>query len=98
MTTVSYAGDASSGAGGVLFSGTMTRSVVSGNKVVVTAAHGRADITGVGIQAGDFALTVANTSVTGNVGAAAGLRGRSAHGGGIWDAPVFQGPPLDPSR
>jgi hypothetical protein len=96
MTSVSFAGDASSGAGGVLFSGTMTESVVSGNKVVVDAAHGRADITGVGIQAGDFELTVANTSVTGNVGAAAGLRGGSAHGAGIWDAPVFQGPPGGP--
>lgn len=95
VTVRSAAGDARGAAGAAIFSGTMTRSLIKDNRVRASSPHGRVAVAGAGLQAGDFALTLKTTQVTGNMGVAAGRTG-TADGGGISDTPVPDGPPGGP--
>jgi hypothetical protein len=91
----SAAADAIASAGAVIFAGSMTSSVVSGNQVHGSSPRGSVFVAGGGLQAGDAGITLRNTTVSGNVGDAQGRTG-SAQGGGIFDVAVPDGPPGGP--
>jgi hypothetical protein len=69
--------------------------VINDNRVRASSPHGSVGVAGAGLQAGDFALALRTTQVTGNIGVAAGRSG-TAEGGGISDTPVVDGPPGGP--
>jgi hypothetical protein len=79
----SVAGTATALAGATIVMGTLTNSIVSDNHVLASSPTGNVVLAGGGLQAGG-ALTLQNTTVSGNTGDARGLSG-SAQGGGISD-------------
>jgi len=83
VTVSSVAGDANAGAGATIFAGSMTNSVVSDNHVQASSPHGFVIVAAGGLQVGD-ALTLRNTTVSGNTAHASGRSGY-ARGGGIFD-------------
>jgi hypothetical protein len=95
LTVSSAAGAATASGGAAILSGSLTDSVVSSNRVIAHSRQGTVTLAGAGIQAGDFDLTLQDTDVTGNRGVAIGSSG-AAHGGGISDSPVPEGPPGGP--
>ena len=95
LTVSSAAGDATASGGAAILSGSLTDSVVNGNRVIAHSRHGTVTLAGAGIQAGDFELTLHSTDVTHNTGVAFGSSG-TVHGGGISDSPVPEGPPGGP--
>jgi hypothetical protein len=91
----SSAGDAHASAGALIFGpGTMMNSVISGNTIHATSPNGSASVSGGGLQQGDV-TTLANMTVSGNSAEAEGLTA-IGQGGGIFAAPVPNGPPAGP--
>jgi hypothetical protein len=95
LTVSSAAGDATASGGAAIMSGSLTESMVTGNRIIAHSRQGTVTLAGAGIQTGDFDLTLRDTDVTGNTGVATGSSG-IAHGGGISDSPVPDGPPGGP--
>ncbi len=95
VTVSSAAGDVRALAGASIFFGSITNSAVSNNHVQASAPHGSVAIRGGGLVADEGGFTLLNTTVSGNSGQASGLSG-TAQGGGIFDAPIPNGPPGGP--
>lgn len=91
VSVSSAAGDAVAAIGGLLQSGTLTNSVVADNRLVASSPHGAATVLGAGVMVAEHPLTLRNTTVSGNAGAANG-RHASGRGGGIYDGPFFDIP------
>jgi hypothetical protein len=91
----SAAGDASVIAGASIFFGSMSNSLVRGNHVQASAPGGVASAYGGGLVADDAALTLRATALTANTAEADG-HSATAQGGGLFDAPIPNGPPGGP--
>ena len=95
VTATSSAGNAHAGSGGISTAAfeamTISDSVIRDNQVSATSSKATATVNGGGI-ANIGVLSLRNTSVGRNHGAASGSSG-SATGGGIWQGSVSDGPP-----
>jgi hypothetical protein len=95
VTVTSVAGDATALAGAFIDFGSITNSVVSDNHIEVSSPGGTTFAAGGALVVDEPGLTLQNTTVSGNTVDASGASG-SAQGGGIFDAPVPNGPPGGP--
>ena len=95
VTVSSAVGDATAIAGAFIGFGSMTQAVISDNHVHVSSPGGTAFAAGGAIVVDDSVLALRNTKVSGNTVEASGASG-SALGGGIFDAPIANGPPGAP--
>jgi hypothetical protein len=97
VTISSAGGDAFAAIGGLLQFGSLTNSVVSNNHLQATSPQGSASVAGAGVMVAEQTLTLKNTEVSRNTGAATGSHG-FGRGGGIYDGPTpfegLQGSPL----
>ena len=91
VTVSSAVGDALAGIGGLLQFGALTNSVVSDNRLSASSPRGTATVMGAGVMVAEHPLTLRNTRVSGNTGAANSRHGFS-RGGGIYDGPFFDLP------
>jgi hypothetical protein len=96
VTLSSAAGDATAFAGAFIDFGTITSSVISDNHVHASSPSGRVFAAGA-IVVDEPGLTFRNSEVSGNTVDASGASG-SAQGGGIFDAPIANGPPGGPLK
>jgi hypothetical protein len=88
-------GEAQALAGGMIFFGAMHRDVVSHNHVYASSPQGSVFVDGGGLVVDEPGVTLHNTSVRENTVTAKGARGR-VRGGGIFNAPIPDGPPGGP--
>jgi hypothetical protein len=95
VTVTSAAGDATALAGAFIDFGSITNSVISDNHVQASSPSGTVFAAGGAIVVDEPGLTVRNSEVSGNTTDASGASG-SAQGGGIFDAPIANGPPGGP--
>ena len=91
----SAAGDANAIAGASIFFGSISNSLVRGNRVQASAPHGTASVSGGGLVADVGGMTVRATTISANTAEAYG-RSATAQGGGLFDAPIPNGPPGGP--
>jgi len=96
VTVTSAAGDATGLAGAFLDFGSLTNSVISDNHVHAASPSGTVFAAGA-IVVDEPGLTFLNSEVSGNTVDANGTTG-SAAGGGIFDAPIDNGPPGGPLK
>jgi hypothetical protein len=94
VTVNSAAGDATAFAGAFIDFGSITNSVISDNHVHASSASGTVFAAGA-VVVDEPGLTFRNSGVGGNTVDANGATG-SAQGGGIFDAPIANGPPGGP--
>ena len=94
VTVNSAAGDAAAFAGALIDFGSITNGVISDNHVHAASPSGTVFAAGA-IVVDEPGLTLRNTTVRGNTVEASGTAG-SAQGGGIFDAPIENGPPGGP--
>src|SRR5262249_34408895 len=92
VSVTSSAGDATALSGALIDFGSITNSVISDNQVHASSPNGTAFAAGGAIVVDEPGLTLRNTEVSGNTADASGVSG-SAQGGGIFDAPIADGPP-----
>jgi hypothetical protein len=97
VTVTSAAGDATAFAGAFIDFGSITNSLISDNHVHASSPGGPAFAAGGAIVVDEPGLTLRNTDVSGNTVDASGA-GESAQGGGIFDAPIADGPPGGPLK
>ncbi len=95
VTVSSAAGDATAFAGAFIDFGSITNSVVSDNHVHASSPGGTAFAAAGALVVDEPGVRLRNTEVSGNTVDASGASG-SAQGGGIFDAPVPNGPPGGP--
>jgi hypothetical protein len=95
VTVSSAGGDANAIAGAFIDFGSITNSVVSDNHVQASSPGGTMFAAGGALVVDEPGLTLRNTKVSGNTVNASGASG-SAQGGGIFDAPIANGPPGGP--
>jgi hypothetical protein len=93
----SEAGDATAFAGAGIDFGSVTNSVVSNNHVHASSPSGAVFAAAGALVVDEPGLTLRNTEVSGNTVDASGASG-SAQGGGIFDAPIANGPPGGPLK
>ena len=91
----SAAGDASVIAGASIFFGSISHSLVRGNRVQASAPRGVASAYGGGLVADIGGMTLRATTITANAAEADG-RSATVQGGGLFDAPISNGPPGGP--
>jgi hypothetical protein len=91
----SAAGDANAIAGASIFFGSISNSLVRGNRVQASAPHGTASVSGGGLVADVGGMTVRATTISANAAEADG-HSATAQGGGLFDAPIPNGPPGGP--
>jgi hypothetical protein len=96
VTVSSAAGDATAFAGAIIDFGTITNSLISDNHVHASSPSGTVFAAGA-IVVDEPGLTFRNSEVSGNTVEANGATG-SARGGGIFDAPIANGPPGGPLK
>jgi hypothetical protein len=94
VSVTSAAGDATAFAGAIIDFGSITNSVLDDNHVHASSPSGTALAAGA-IVVDEPGLTLRNSEVSGNTTDASGASG-SAQGGGIFDAPIADGPPGGP--
>lgn len=94
VTVTSARGKAAAAAGASIYAGSITNGLIRGNQVHSFSANGTATVAGGGLQLAGPS-TLRNTLVNANTGDAKGLTG-SARGGGIFNAPLPDGPPGGP--
>jgi hypothetical protein len=82
-------------AGASIFFGSISNSLVQANRVRASSPHGAASAMGGGLLADEGGMTLRNTTVSDNRAEADGQRA-IAQGGGIFDAPIPDGPPGGP--
>lgn len=97
VTVTSAAGDAIAFAGALIDFGSIANGVISDNHVHASSPSGTVFAAGGAIVVDQPGLTLRNSEVGGNTIDANGARG-SAQGGGIFDAPIANGPPGGPLR
>jgi len=97
VTVTSAAGDATAFAGALIDFGTITNGVISDNHVHASSPGGTVFAAGGGIVVDEPGLTVRNSEVSGNTVGANGASG-STRGGGLFDAPIANGPPGGPLK
>jgi hypothetical protein len=97
VSVTSSAGDATALAGAIIDFGSITNSVISGNHVHASSPSGTVFAAGGAIVVDEPGLTLRNSEVSGNTTDASGASG-SAQGGGIFDAPIANGPPGGPLK
>jgi hypothetical protein len=95
VTVTSVAGDATALAGGFIDFGSIANSVIKDNHVHASSPNGTVFAAGGAIVVDQPGLTLRNSEVSGNTIDASGASG-SAQGGGIFDAPIANGPPGGP--
>jgi len=95
VTVTSVAGDATAFAGAFIDFGSIANSVISHNHVYASSPSGTVFAAGGAIVIDEPGLTLRNSEVNGNTIDARGVGG-SAQGGGIFDAPIANGPPGGP--
>jgi hypothetical protein len=95
VSVTSSAGDATALAGAIIDFGSITNSVVSDNHVHASSPSGVVFAAGGAIVVDEPGLRLRNSKVSGNTTDASGASG-SAQGGGIFDAPIADGPPGGP--
>jgi hypothetical protein len=95
VTVSSAAGDATAFAGAFIDFGSITNGVVSDNHVHASSPGGTVFAAGGALVVDEPGLTLRHTQVSGNTVDASGASG-SAQGGGIFDAPIANGPPGGP--
>jgi hypothetical protein len=95
VTVSSADGNATAFAGAFLDFGSITNSVVSDNHVHASSPHGSVFAAGGALVVDEPGVTLRNTTVSGNTVDASATSG-TAQGGGIFDAPVPDGPPGGP--
>jgi len=95
VSVTSSAGDATALAGAVIDFGSITNSVIGDNHLHASSPSGTAFAAGGAIVVDEPGLTLRNSEVGGNTVDASGASG-SAQGGGIFDAPIADGPPGGP--
>jgi hypothetical protein len=96
VTVASAAGDATAFAGAIIDFGTITNGVISDNQVDASSPSGTVFAAGA-IVVDEPGVTLRNGEVSGNTAVANGASG-SAQGGGIFDAPIADGPPGGPLK
>ena len=96
VTVSSAAGDATAFAGAFIDFGSITSSVISDNHVHASSPSGAVFAAGA-IVVDEPGLKLSNSVVRGNTVDAGGASG-SARGGGIFDAPIDNGPPGGPLK
>ncbi len=97
VSVTSAAGDATAFAGAIIDFGSIANSVISDNHVHASSPSGTVFDAGGAIVVDEPGLTLRNSEVSGNTTDASGASG-SAQGGGIFDAPIADGPPGGPLR
>ena len=95
VTVTSSAGDATAFAGAIIDFGSITNSLISDNHVHASSPSGTAFAAGGAIVVDEAGLTFRNSEVSGNTIDANGAGG-TVQGGGIFDAPIDDGPPGGP--
>ncbi len=91
----SVAGDATALAGAAIVFGTLSAGTVAHNQARAVSPRGNASAEGGGLITDEGGLTLRDVPVRGNDAAAIGHSG-SARGGGIFNAPIPNGPPGGP--
>jgi hypothetical protein len=91
----SVAGDASAAGGASIFFGSISNGLVQGNELEASSPQGTATVRGGGLLADEGGMTLRKTTVSDNR-ADAVSQGATAQGGGIFDAPILDGPPGGP--
>jgi hypothetical protein len=91
----SAAGDASAIAGAAIFFGSISNSLIRDNRVQASAPGGAASAYGGGLVTDDAAMTLRATALSANTAEADG-HSATAQGGGLFDAPIPNGPPGGP--
>ena len=91
----SAAGDANAIAGASIFFGSISNSLIRGNREQASAPHGAASVSGGGLVADAGGMTLRATTVSDNTAEADG-QSATAQGGGLFDAPIPNGPPGGP--
>jgi hypothetical protein len=97
VTVSSVAGDATALAGALLYFGSIANSVISDNHVHASSPSGTVFAAGGAIVVDEHGLTLRNSELSANTVGANGASG-SAQGGGIFDAPIPNGPPGGPLK
>ena len=97
VSVASAAGDATAFAGAFIDFGSITSGVISDNHVHASSPGGTAFAAAGAIAVDEPGLTLRNTEVSGNTVGANGASG-SAQGGGLFDAPIADGPPGGPLK
>ena len=95
VSVSSSAGDATALAGAIIDFGSIANSVISDNHVHASSPSGTVFAAGGAIVVDEPGLTLRSSEVSGNTADASGASG-SARGGGIFDAPIADGPPGGP--
>jgi hypothetical protein len=95
VRAASAAGDAAAFAGALIDFGSITNSVLGDNQVHASSPNGTVFAAGGAIVVDEPGLTLRNSEVNGNTVGANGVSG-SVRGGGIFDAPIENGPPGGP--
>ena len=96
VSVTSSAGDATAFGGAMIDFGSIMNSLISDNHVHASSPNGKVFAAGA-IVVDEPGLTLRNSEVGGNTSDASGPSG-SAQGGGIFDAPIADGPPGGPLR
>jgi len=97
VTVSSAAGDATAFAGALMDLGSITNGVISHNHVHASSPSGEVFAAGGAIVVDETGLTLRNSELSANTVGADGASG-SARGGGIFDAPIPDGPPGGPLK
>jgi len=97
VTVSSAAGDATAFAGALMDFGSITNGVISHNHVHASSPSGEVFAAGGAIAVDETGLALRNSELSANTVGANGASG-SAQGGGIFDAPINNGPPGGPLK
>jgi hypothetical protein len=97
VTVSSAAGDATALAGAFIDFGSITNSAITDNHVHASSPSGTVFAAGGAIVVDEPGLTMRNSELSANTVGANGASG-SAQGGGIFDAPITNGPPGGPLK
>ena len=97
VTVNSAAGDATAFAGALMGLGSITNGVISHNHVHASSPSGEVFAAGGAIAVDETGLALRNSELSANTVGANGASG-SAQGGGIFDAPINNGPPGGPLK
>jgi hypothetical protein len=95
VSVSSVAGDAGAAAGASIFFGSISNSLIRGNSAQASSPNGSATVKAGALLADEGGMTLRATTVTGN-GARAQGQSATAMGGGVFDAPIPDGPPGGP--
>ena len=97
VTASSAAGDATAFAGALMYFGSITTSVISDNHVHASSPNGTVFAGAGAIAVDELGATVRTSQLSANTVGANGASG-SAQGGGIFNAPITDGPPGGPLK